>query len=165
MEVVGTVGAVLSVIDVATRSILILTDVAKRIKAANWTLTSLHSQLCTVRVALEQVAVLINQDLSDHGQHYLLVMNLDDVIKCCNLLLHLIDEQVSKLEYKEDNSLKFESKVRLVMDSKGTEQCLIQLDRQINALNLLISTFQWYDPSSHSPRLTVVVGPCSNREI
>ncbi|ERF71663.1 hypothetical protein EPUS_00652 [Endocarpon pusillum Z07020] len=142
MEVIGTAGAIVSIIDVVTRSISTLADFGKRIKAANLTLTMLLGQLGTVRTALDQVLALIKEGLKDQEQHYLLVMNLGDTIKCCNLLVRLIDEQVSNLEYNENNLLDFESKINLVLESKGTEQCLTQLDRQINALNLLITTFQ-----------------------
>lgn len=145
MEVIGAAGAILGIIDVATRSISTLLDVKKRFKEANLTLELLSSQLLTVKAALEQIHAIINETLRGDEQHYSLIMSMDSTIKCCNLLIRLLDENIAKLEYSENDALSFENRVRLVLDSKGIEECQSRLDRQINALNLILTAFQWYE--------------------
>jgi hypothetical protein len=34
-----------------------------------------------------------------------------------------------------------ESRIKLILESKGTDECLIQLDRQMSALNLTITAY------------------------
>ncbi|EXJ84741.1 hypothetical protein A1O3_05413 [Capronia epimyces CBS 606.96] len=146
MEVIGLVGTVLGVIDVATRCISSLVELRQRMKAASSTVEFLSSQLVTVRAALGQIHSLIEESLNQDEQHYQLTLDLGVAINCCNLLIRLLDEQISRIQYGDDDEPTFNSKVNLILESKGIEQCLTRLDRQINALNLLITTFQCRTP-------------------
>ena len=145
MEVVGVASAILGIIDVATRSISTLADVKRRFKEADIILELLSSQLITIRTALDQIHCLINETLSEDGQHITLILSLESTIKCCNLLIRLLVENIAKLEYSENDSLSFENKVRSLLHSNGIGECQSRLDRQINALNLVLTAFQWYE--------------------
>lgn len=141
MEVVGLVGAVLGIIDVTTRCISSLTEIRQRFSSANVTVELLSGQLVTVKAALGQIHDLINESIDDE-HHYQLTLDLSVGINCCNLLIRVLEEQITKLQYSDADELSFNSKVVLLLESKGTEECLARLDRQINALNLLITAFQ-----------------------
>jgi hypothetical protein len=140
MEVIGTVGAIVGIIDVATRSISTIAGIRKRFKEVNLTVELLFTQLVSVKTALDQIHHLIEESLQD-DQHYQLVMNMDIAINGCNLLIRVLDDQISKLEYDEDEKITFESTVKMVLESEGTEECLTRLDRQISALTLIITAY------------------------
>lgn len=140
MEVIGAVGAIVGITDVATRSISTLAEVRKRYKQANMTVELLSGQLVAINTALNQIHHLIEESLQD-DQHYQLVMNMDIAINSCNLLIRVLDEHISKLEYDEDEKMTFESRVKVILESKGTEECLTRLDRQMTALNLIITAY------------------------
>ncbi|ETI25308.1 hypothetical protein G647_02080 [Cladophialophora carrionii CBS 160.54] len=118
----------------------------QRFKESNLTIETLSGQLITVRAALSQINLLIVESLSRDEQHYQLTLDLSAAIGCCNLLLRLLDEQLAKLQYNDTDEVTFLSKVNLMLESKGTEDCLTRLDRQINALNLLVTAFKCRNP-------------------
>lgn len=66
-------------------------------------------------------------------------MNMDASIKGCQLLIDLFADQISKIELDEDKKSHFKSKLELTLESNGLEQCSSRLDRQLNALNLIIT--------------------------
>ncbi|KIW66188.1 hypothetical protein PV04_08389 [Phialophora macrospora] len=146
MEAIGVVGSLLGIIDVATRCISSLANLRKRFKELNLTIETLAGQLITVKAALSQIDLLIAESLSQDEQHYQLTLDLSGAIGCCNLLLRLLDEQISGLQYSDTDEVTFLSKVNLMLESKGTEECLTRLDRQTNALNLLITAFKCRNP-------------------
>ena len=144
MEAIGTLAAIVGIIDVTTRTISALTDIRTRFITANDNLDILLTHLITVRAALRQIHALIEeQSITSQDHNYQLVMDLDVAIKGCGLLVSWIDGQIANVEYDADNSLKFPSKLKLLLNSKATDDCLVRLDRQLNALNLLFTTFRW----------------------
>jgi hypothetical protein len=153
MEAIGVVGSILGIIDVATRCISSLADLRKRFKESNLTIETLSGQLVTVKAALSQINLLIAESLSQDEQHYQLTLDLSAAIGCCNLLLRLLDEQIARLQYSDTDEVTFISKVNLMLESKGTEECLTRLDRQTNALNLLITAFNCRNPRAQQDLL------------
>jgi hypothetical protein len=141
--IIGTAGAIVGIIDIAARSILVLADIRRRFKETNLTLELLSNQLLSVRTALEQIHALINDSLEEDDPHYSMMISLDSSVKCCGFLVRLLDENIAKFEYDDDESLTLESRVRLVLDSKGIEECQARLDRQINALTLVLTAYKW----------------------
>ena len=144
MEAFGTAAAIVGVIDVVARSILKLAEIRERYKSVELIVELLSGQLSTVKAALEQIDEFLSSALQDHEQHYQLVMSLDVAIRCCDSLVRLIDKQLSDLMYDKGNAMLKRSKIGLALNSKGMDECMTMLDRQINALNLLITVFQWY---------------------
>jgi hypothetical protein len=141
MEALGAVGAIVGLIDVATRSILALADLRRQFKDADMTITLLSGQIIAVRSALTQIQTLWSPD---RESYYLSVLNLDISLKCCELLLEKLDEQLQHVNRREDEDhATFTKRARVVLESKGTEECLTRLDRQINALNLMVTTLNW----------------------
>lgn len=144
MEVIGTVGAIVGIIDVASRIISALADTRRRFGEANLTIQLLSGQIATVKAALQQIHGLVSENLQD-DQHFDFIMNLDTAVSCCNLLIRILDDQISKLVCGSDgDDATFRSKMTIVLESTGTEACLQRLDRQIAALNLLITAHHAY---------------------
>ena len=144
MEAIGTAGAIVGVLDVVARSLLKLAEIRKRYKEVSLTVELLSGRLATVRAALEQIHGFINDALRGQEQHHQLVIDLGTAIHCCSLLIEVLDERLSRLEYDDDDSLTRESRLRVTLESQGIDECMTRLDHQVNALNLVISAFQWY---------------------
>lgn len=143
MEVIGTVGAIVGITDVATRSISALAEIRRRFNETSLMIEILTGQLVAVRTALDQIHSFIDEQLCGNDTHYELVLNLDMVIKCCKLLIGLLDDQISKLEYDGEDHITFASRVRLAMENKAVEEYSTRMDRQINALHLVLTAFKW----------------------
>ena len=144
MEAVGTAAAIVGVIDVVARSILKLAEIRERYRTISLMFDLLYGRLTTVKAALEQINELINNALGDEQQHYQLVMNLDVAIECCYRLVQLVDERLSNLTYDDFNLTTRTNKLRLALEIKTVDECMIRLDHQVNALTLVITAFQWY---------------------
>ncbi|RMZ74774.1 hypothetical protein DV736_g6716, partial [Chaetothyriales sp. CBS 134916] len=67
-------------------------------------------------------------------------MNMDVSTNSCNLI-RVLDEQIFKPDYSENEKSTFVSRVKMVLDSKGIEECLTRLDRQMSALNLTVTAY------------------------
>ena len=144
MEAIGTAGTIIGIIDVTSRSISALIDLRQHFKSVDDNLEILISYLTTVRAALRQINALVEeQGITEDDQNYQLVIDLGVAIKSSNTVVSWIDAQIAKVEYNGEDALTFVSKVRLLLDSKATDDCLARLDRQINALNLLFTAFRW----------------------
>lgn len=143
MEFIGTVGAIVGIIDVATRSICALSNIRWRFKEVNFSLDLLTGQLCAVRTALDQVQRFMNEELLGFESHYQLVLDLDVSLSCCKRLVDFLHEHIQKLEHNDDDSLTFMSKVQTMLQNQGMQECLTHLDRQIGALNLVLTAFKW----------------------
>lgn len=141
--VVGVVAGVASIVTVIGKSVQTLTTLRQRYTEAELNITLLTSQLRIVRVALLQVQSWASECLPDEPQHYQLVMDLEDAVDHCRLLVEYIDNQVSKFELSEDRSLKAGSKMLVVLEDQATKDWSNRLDHQINALNLCLTAFRW----------------------
>lgn len=139
VSAIGLSGSIVGIVDVIARSILSLLDLQKQFKDADGTLIALIGQLQTMKAGLEQVRALID----DSEQSYQLQMDLSSAVKACDVRVHNLDEKITELDRSKADKLTFESKVRLVLGSKGTEVCLTRLDRQANAITMLISALNW----------------------
>ena len=143
MEVVGAAGAILGIIEVATRSLSILADVRKRFTDTSLVLELLISQISTVKIALQQIHELIQNRLREQEQHYSLVISLGSTLKCCDILIRILDDHITKFDRQENRALSLEKKIKLVLSSKSVEDCQSRLDRQILALNLVLNALLW----------------------
>ncbi|ETN46806.1 uncharacterized protein HMPREF1541_00995 [Cyphellophora europaea CBS 101466] len=167
MEVVAAIGAVpsliggvLGIIDVTGRCITLLADLRSRFKDVPIAVESMSAQLSTLRAALEQIRFWIEQDLALDNQHYQLTMDLGTAIRCCKLHMDFLRDQLSAVQYTDADEMTFKSRVNLVLEGRGIENCLTRLDRQTHALNLLITAFQRRD---HKEQKAVLQSPRSRK--
>ena len=127
-----------------TRTITSLRDLHDRWKDADLTIINLMSQLTALRAALRKIAEWISSDLADVPQHHQLVMDLEDSLSCCRMLIKSMDEQLFSLDW-HDSALDLGSKIRLVFDSKVSKDFQKFIQRQTSALTLLLTACNWYD--------------------
>lgn len=106
----------------------------------------LITQLGTLKAALGQIAEWINSCLAaDPHQHYQLIIDLESALSCCKTLITLMDRHISKLEWNDhiDQPISFERRVRVALKDGAIKDCLNHLGNQTNALNLLLTAFNW----------------------
>jgi hypothetical protein len=81
---------------------------------------------------------------SDTGDaHHQLVMDLDECINCCKVLLTKLKDLVDSLRQKRTNTLDFQSKLKLVFGKKSIDDIQKLLEHQTNALSLLLAACHW----------------------
>lgn len=143
MDIVGTAGAIVGIIGVITRTLSALADIGRRFRGARTTVKLLSGQLVAVRTALNQIYAFMNDDLLTDEPHYQLILDLDDVVECCELLVGMLDDQISKLELDGEDHIKLSSKIKLALEDQGTKECLTRLHWQVSALTLILTAFRW----------------------
>lgn len=141
ISIIGTAGALANIIQLATQTISAIRDLQNDWKDADLTFMSLTGQLSSLRLALIKIEEWMSHE-SD--AHYQLVMDLDDSIKCCRILLTKLRELMDSLPKKTNSALNFQSKIKLVFGKKGIDDIQNLLEHQTNALNLLLTACNWY---------------------
>ncbi|KAF2716783.1 hypothetical protein K431DRAFT_170804 [Polychaeton citri CBS 116435] len=135
--VLAAASAASTVVVNLTTTIADIVELCHRIKTANNTLLALVSQLNTMKSALDQVERLMGTVEHD----YQLRIDLDIACQASMMQIRLLDEQIAKFKTKSNriSELRLASKIKVVTKSQGMEACLMRLDRQSNALNLLVT--------------------------
>jgi hypothetical protein len=133
IAMVGTVAAVINSVVVQIMQIKSLHD---QIKTADVHLMSLIAQLNSIKAALGQIQELIQT--AEYNEQ--LKMDLELALQAAQLHMDYLDSKISKLKTRNASSaLKFKSRVRVVFESADMEACVVRLNHQATALNLLIT--------------------------
>ncbi|KAL3472244.1 hypothetical protein BJX99DRAFT_262447 [Aspergillus californicus] len=137
VSIIGTAGALVNVIQVISQTILAIRDLRGDWKDADLTFLSLTSQLTALRLALTKIQEWLSLETGD--LHHQLVMDLDESINCCIVLLTKLQDAVDSLRQKQNHALDLQSKVKLVFGKKSIDDIQKLLEHQTNALTLLLT--------------------------
>jgi hypothetical protein len=137
-------GTCVKIIELTATCVTRLRVAEKRYQKADLTITLLMSHLSTLKAALTQIQTWVGSDSFLSSQHYQLIMDVDAALAGCYLLLGVLDEHISKLNWDSEDELDFTSKARVVLNHRVTKECIGHLSHQSIALNLLLTAFQWY---------------------
>ena len=143
VSIIGLAGSIVNIVDVIAKSIKALRDLQQRWKAADMTVNSLIGQLTTLRTALDQIQGWMSSSLSKQPQHGQLVADLSDSLECCRTLVTFMYDHLLQLDWTEADRLSFAGKIKAVFNDSGVQECTIHLDRQSNALTLLLTALNW----------------------
>ncbi|KAF2810536.1 uncharacterized protein BDZ99DRAFT_443396, partial [Mytilinidion resinicola] len=135
--IIGTTGAVVGIIDVLGKSISALREIHERWKDADFMLLNLAAQLTALRAALREIQTWIDSKTGE--PHHQLVMDLDLSMACCKMLVAKIDKSISELQVTAAHNLDFGSKIKVVFGNKTMDSLQKMVERQTNALTLLLS--------------------------
>ena len=143
LAAIGGAASILSIIDVLARSIGTINDLRQEWETADFTVLDLLAQLRAIRAALAEIHRWTNGD-AGLEPHHQLQMDLDDSVTWCSILADMIDKLLSDLGCNPDEILNRSSKAKLLFASKEMENLQKMIDRQANALNLLLSACRLY---------------------
>jgi hypothetical protein len=136
-------GTCVKIIELTANCVLRLRAAQKRYQTADLTITLLLSHLSTLKAALSQIQIWVASHSFLSTQNYQLIMDVDAALTCCHLLLGVLDERISELNWDSEDELDFTSKARVILNHKVTKECIGHLSHQTIALNLLLTAFQW----------------------
>jgi len=78
-------------------------------------------------------------DTDTQSVHHQLTMDLDVSIACCKLLVDSLDLLMDQIDRSTDQPLDVFAKLKLVFGTGGIDELQKHIERQTNALNLLLS--------------------------
>ena len=143
VTIIGLTGSVVGIIDVVAKCLTTLKNLQAQWQFADWTVTAIISQLTTLKAALNQISEWISTDLAAGPQHYQLGLDLEEALESCKTLILFIDGQLSRLEWKDDDSLTYQSRLKAVLGDTALKACVDHLHNQSSALNLLLTALNW----------------------
>ena len=142
--IIGTTSAVLGIVQVVTKSISSLRDLHERFKLIRLEISSLIAQLNSLKAALNKISEWMESDLAQAPQHHQLVMDIEEAISSCHVLVLVMDGHIDGLKRKDDGSPTLLSEIQVVFRTTAFKDVQIFLDRQTIALNLLLTACNWY---------------------
>jgi hypothetical protein len=141
LAVVGSVGAICSLVAGIGKVILLITDLTAKWEDSDLALLSLASQLTALRAAISKIQEWTEHRLQD--AHHQLVMDLDISIKCCQLLIGKIESFFSNLVDLTSKPLNLRQKFKVAFGSAGPEGVQRLIEHQTSALTLLLTACNW----------------------
>jgi hypothetical protein len=141
IAVIGTAGTIANIIDILGKTINTIRELRNGWKEADFTFLCLVSQLGALRAALTKIKEWADVDMAD--PHHQLLMDLDTSMSCCRILISKIDDRMSELHQSPDETLDFSSKMKIVFGSKSMDDLQKMIERQTNALTLLLTACNW----------------------
>jgi len=141
ISIIGTAGALATIIDVLVKTVTVFRELHDQWKEADFTFINLIAQLTALRAALDKIQEWLNTDVAE--PHHQLVMDLEVSISCCRMLVTKLQSHASELRHKTDNTLNFASKMRLIKDNGTLDELQKIIERQTIALTLLLTACNW----------------------
>jgi hypothetical protein len=135
----GAAASVVSIIDVLARTIGTIQNLRAQWKEADLALLSFTSQLAALSAALAKIQEWMESGIDESSLHHQLVIDLQCSIDCCRLLASKMYSELSELEARPDGTLPTAEKAKFVFKSSGMTELQNMIDRQISALNLLLT--------------------------
>ena len=143
VAVISLAGSVFNIVDVVAKCLITLKNLQAQWQYADCTVTAIVGQLATLKAALNQISELISTDLGAEPQHYQLVLDLGEALESCKTLILFIDGHLSRLDWKDSDSLTYQSRLKAILGDKGVKDCVNHLHNQSSALNLLLTALNW----------------------
>jgi guanine nucleotide-binding protein G(i) subunit alpha len=141
LTIIGAAASVASIVELLGKTISALHTLHSRWKEADFTFSNLISQLTTLKVALSKLQEWMETDIDE--PHHQLVMDLEASVTYCRMLVRRIDTEVEDLQQNIGVGLDAQSKIKLLLKNGSLEELQKMVDRQANALTLLLTICNW----------------------
>ena len=141
LTAIGALASVASIIDVLGKSINTIRNLRSQYDDADLNLVNFVAQLTALRAALTKIKGWSEHEFND--PYHQLVMDLDASVDCCALLVRTLDDRLSALRRKNTGGLKSTAKMKLAIGAYDIENMQKMIQRQAEALNLLLTACNW----------------------
>jgi hypothetical protein len=141
LAVVGSIGAILNIIDATNKAIMAIHNLCAQWQNADLVVLSLASQLSAFKAALRRIQTWLDSEVP--AAHHQLVMDLDETLSFCNILAIKIDALSAEWESLLEDPRNIASRWKVTVGSKGLDNVLVLVERQTSALTLLLTACNW----------------------
>lgn len=141
LTVISSLSAIITVKEATTKTVTTLIDLRHTWKDSDLIFLAFSSQLTALRAALDQIQEWMER--GDGRAHHQLIMDLDVSLSCCKLLVSRIDDFIFQLDRSTDTPLDVAGKAKVVLGVRGLDEAQKLLERQIQALTLLLTACNW----------------------
>jgi hypothetical protein len=164
VAVISLASSIAGLIDITSRSIVALLSLKSRYSRFGLKISQIAGQLSTLKAALKKIKDLIevsHDNIHRMGETHIfalddeqLVLGLALSIDCCESIIKVLDEQLSRFQLTSPSQSSglnnVRTKVRFLWEEGDLDDYQGMLNHQINALNLLLTVTRWLVPSFQS---------------
>ena len=143
VSIVGIIGSVVGIADVVTRSIQRLSTLKTKFRDVPFLISTLTGQLCTVQAALDQLSGWAKRDLTIDARYRKLATQVGDALDCFDPLIKALESRLDRIEGIGEGQVDLSKRVSFLWSERELVDYLLLLDRQVNALTLLLQALQW----------------------
>lgn len=142
--IIQIIGTALSLGEVVVKSITKLSSIKARYQGAPMVLSTMIGQLYIVQSALDQLGALSRPELSRSPRHHHLAQQVGNSLDCFGALILALGEHLDQFQVSEAANMTVKDRIAFLWSEKDMLDYSTLLDRQVNALTLLLQAMQWY---------------------
>ena len=121
--ILGIAGAITDIVGLITKNIRSLKELHDGWQNADLTIINLMSQLTYLRAALNKISEWILSNLAHAPQHHQLVMDFEQTVSCCHMLVKSMEVYTSKLDLKEEGIVDLDTRIRIYSGIRLVKTC------------------------------------------
>ncbi|KAJ2979931.1 hypothetical protein NUW58_g7079 [Xylaria curta] len=142
VTIVQIVGTAVSFGDVVIKCIAGLRLLKTKYHDAPLVISTIIGQLYMVQSALDQLARWNKPEHAYDPRYRQLAGQIDNALDCFSLLITALEQQLQDFELASGNNMTTKQRLTFLWSEKGISDFSVLLDRQVNALNLLLQAVQ-----------------------
>lgn len=138
-----TVGAAVSMGDLVLKCFTKLSNLKAKYRNVSLHISTIIGQLYMIQAALNQLETWNKSGYSQDPRYQELASQINNSLDCFSTLMLRLEEQLSRFDTESPQNITAKSKVIFLWNEKETSEYSTLLDRQVNALHLLLQAIQW----------------------
>lgn len=143
VSIIQIVGVVVSLGDVVVRCIAGLSSLRAKYHDAPIHITTMIGNLFIVQAAMNQLSVFRSPELSRSSRYQELASQMGNALDSFGPLMVKLDRELSRLNRKDSSGRATRSRIAFLWSERAIFSFSEDLDRQVNALNLLLQAIHW----------------------
>ncbi|KAI0444139.1 G-protein alpha subunit-domain-containing protein [Xylaria telfairii] len=141
-SIVQIVGTALSLGDVVIKCLAGLRSLKNKYHDAPLFISTIIGQLYMVQSALDQLAIWSKPEHGRDPRYRQLAYQIDNALDCFSLLVTTLERRLDDFRLISSNDMTTAQRLTFLWGEKETSDFSLLLDRQVNALNLLLQAVQ-----------------------
>lgn len=143
VTLVQIIGSVVSLGDVVLKCIVGLRSLKNKYHDAPLVISTLIGQLYMVQSALDQLERWNQPEHECDPRYQQLAWQVDNALGCFGVLVTSLERRLTDFELTSVYNMTATERLTFLWGEKETSDFSVLLDRQVNALNLLLQAVQW----------------------
>ncbi|KAI8946034.1 G-protein alpha subunit-domain-containing protein [Xylaria longipes] len=143
VSIVQIIGTAVSLGDVVLKCISRLHSLKAKYHDAPLIISTITGQLHMVQAALDQLSIWNKPEYGRHPRYRQLALQIGNFLDCFSHLILTLEQRLDDFEPNGSSSITAKQKFVFLWGEKETFEYSSLLDRQVNALNLLLQAVQW----------------------
>ncbi|KAI1332176.1 G-protein alpha subunit-domain-containing protein [Xylariaceae sp. FL0255] len=141
LTILQVIGTVVSLGDTVVSCIAQLSSFKAQYHDAPIIVTAMIGQLHMVKLAQDQLSSIIASCSNDEPRHQDLAIQIGNALSCFSPVIMALERQMDNHNVTDGSQMSVRSRIGFLQDEREMTNLSMLLDRQVNALNLLLQAF------------------------